>query len=146
MASDLTVRSHSCALLVEANYLRSRTPRANSIERQHMKTSTIAFATMAALAWLASSANASAAHHQHAHHSYKHHSHKAHVAHHHKPVAQKRKGYSRRGPLYGYGFGFSTYAGDPFYKDDYFDGRRCYYLHRQDFCRGPKSLEWLRWK
>lgn len=57
-----------------------------------------------------------------------------------------RYGYGRPGPRHGYGFGFSTYAGDPFYGDDYFDGRGCYYLHRQDFCRGRKSLDWLRFR
>jgi len=111
-----------------------------------MTKSTIAFASLAlALAWLAPVASASTAINRHTHHSYKHHSHKVHVAARHKHAAHKRKGYSRRGPLHGYGFGFSTYAGDPFAKDDYFDGRRCHYLLRQDFCRGPKSLEWLRW-
>lgn len=43
-------------------------------------------------------------------------------------------GYHRRGPLYGYKFGFATYRGDPFAHDDYYDGRGCYYLHRRDFC------------
>jgi hypothetical protein len=94
----------------------------------------------AALALLSPAAGAGTLHHRHAHHSYK-----GHGAHHHKHTAYSRRGYSRRGPLYGYRFGFSTYAGDPFYSDDYFDGRRCHYLHHQDFCRGPKSLEWLRW-
>ncbi|WP_051112028.1 hypothetical protein [Hyphomicrobium denitrificans] len=94
----------------------------------------------AALAMLAPGADANTTYHQHSRHS-----HKAHVKTHHKHNAYLHKGYSRPGPLYGYRFGFSTYAGDPFYSDDYFDGRRCYYLHHQDFCRGPKSLEWLRW-
>ncbi|HVZ05964.1 hypothetical protein [Hyphomicrobium sp.] len=77
-----------------------------------------------------------------------HYVHKAHVAKHHmhrRHSAHLRHGYWRPGPPYGYRFGFSTYAGDPFYSDDYFDGRHCYYLHRRDFCRGPKSLDWLRW-
>lgn len=43
-------------------------------------------------------------------------------------------GYHRRGPLYGYKFGFATYRGDPFARDDYYDGRGCYYLHRRDMC------------
>jgi len=58
--------------------------------------------------------------------------------------AYLHRGYSRRGPPYGYRFGFSTYAGDPFYSDDYYDGGRCYYLHHRDFCRGRKSLDWVR--
>ncbi len=57
-----------------------------------------------------------------------------------------RLGYHRAGPPHGYRFGFATYAGDPFARDDYYDGRGCYYLHRHDFCRGPKSLDWLRFR
>jgi len=101
------------------------------------------FASMA-LAMLASHADAktnATSHH--------HHAHKAHVTKHHmhrKHSAYLRHGYWRAGPPYGYRFGFATYAGDPFYSDDYFDGRRCYYLHHRDFCRGPKSLDWLRWQ
>jgi hypothetical protein len=57
-----------------------------------------------------------------------------------------RLGYHRAGPPHGYRFGFATYAGDPFARDDYYDGRGCYYLHHQDFCRGPKSLDWLRFR
>lgn len=94
-------------------------------------------AVTATLAMVASGAAATTAHH---------HKHKAHAAKQHKHGVGMRKGYSRPGPRYGYRFGFSTYAGDPFYSDDYFDGRRCHYLHHRDFCRGPKSLEWLRWK
>jgi hypothetical protein len=108
-----------------------------------MKKSISAFAMVAAaLAMLASNAGASTGT---SHHKYARHSHKAHAATHHKHGAYQHRGYSRSGPRYGYRFGFSTYAGDPFYSDDYFDGRRCYYLHHQDFCRGRKSLEWLRW-
>ena len=55
-----------------------------------------------------------------------------------------RLGYHRAGPPRGYRFGFATYAGDPFARDDYYDGGRCYYLHRTDFCRGPRPLDWLR--
>ena len=113
------------------------------IERQHMKKSISAFAMVAAaLAMLASNAGASTGT---SHHKYARHSHKAHAATHHRHGAYRHRGYSCPGPRYGYRFGFSTYAGDPFYSDDYFDGRRCYYLHHQDFCRGRKSLEWLRW-
>ncbi|MBA2126356.1 hypothetical protein DLM45_08980 [Hyphomicrobium methylovorum] len=85
-----------------------------------------------------------------AHKTYKAHpARKAHVAkrHHYRFPARPRHtryGYGRPGPRYGYGFGFMTYKGDPFYRDDYYDGRGCHYLHRQDFCRGRKSLDWLR--
>lgn len=110
-----------------------------------MKKTIIAFAmATAALAMLAAGANATTSTYRHSHYAHK--AHKTHVAKHYKHGAYLRKGYSRKGPRYGYGFGFSTYAGDPFYSDDYFDGRRCYYLHRRDFCRGPKSLDWLRWR
>lgn len=44
------------------------------------------------------------------------------------------RGYWRPGPLYGYGFGFATYKGDPYGKDDYFDGGRCYYRHHRNYC------------
>lgn len=51
-------------------------------------------------------------------------------------------GYHRRGPPYGYKFGFATYRGDPFARDDYYDGRGCYYLHGRDFClRFRKPLD-----
>jgi hypothetical protein len=43
-------------------------------------------------------------------------------------------GYWRPGPASGYGFGFSTYKGDPFGSDDYWDGGRCYYRLHHDFC------------
>jgi hypothetical protein len=106
-----------------------------------MKKSISALAMAAAtLAMLASGADANTTYHR-----YSRHSHKAHVETYHKHSAYWHRGYSRPGPRFGYRFGFSTYAGDPFYSDDYFDGRRCYYLHHRDFCRGPKSLEWLRW-
>jgi hypothetical protein len=63
---------------------------------------------------------------------------------HHRYEGQFRLGYHRWGPPYGYKFGFATYAGDPFASDDYFDGHRCYYLHRHDFCRGPRTWGWPR--
>jgi hypothetical protein len=59
-----------------------------------------------------------------------------HVAGHAYPYVQLRRGYSRAGPPYGPGFGFATYAGDPFATDDYYDGGRCYYLHHRDVCMG----------
>ena len=43
-------------------------------------------------------------------------------------------GYWRPGPKTEYGFGFATYRGDPFGKDDYYDRSGCYYLHHKDFC------------
>jgi len=45
-----------------------------------------------------------------------------------------RLGYHRNGPAHGPGFGFATYRGDPFYSDDYYDGRGCYYLHHRYVC------------
>jgi hypothetical protein len=66
----------------------------------------------------------------------------AHHWHHH--VGDFRLGYHRAGPPHGYRFGFATYAGDPFARDDYYDGGRCYYLHRRDFCRGPRAWGWIR--
>lgn len=54
------------------------------------------------------------------------------------------RGYWRPGPAQGYGFGFSTYRGDPFGRDDYYDGDRCYYLHRRDFCVRYKSFTGFR--
>ncbi len=63
---------------------------------------------------------------------------------HHRHDTGFHLGYHRAGPAHGYRFGFATYAGDPFARDDYFDGHRCYYLHRQDFCRGPRPLGWIR--
>lgn len=47
----------------------------------------------------------------------------------------------RPGPKRGYGFAFSTYRGDPFAKDDYWDGRECFYLHHRDFCRPYRAYE-----
>lgn len=45
-------------------------------------------------------------------------------------------GYWRKGPARGHGvaFAFSTYRGDPFGSDDYYDGNRCYYVHHQNYC------------
>lgn len=68
----------------------------------------------------------------------------AHHWHHHRDDGYFRLGYHRAGPPHGYRFGFWTYAGDPFARDDYFDGRRCYYLHHRDFCRGPRAWGWIR--
>lgn len=43
-------------------------------------------------------------------------------------------GYWRKGTLRGYGFAFSTYKGDPFGKNDYYDGDRCFYRDGRDYC------------
>lgn len=71
----------------------------------------------------------------------------AHASQHHKGVHAKKAhaakvryggkpglGYWRPGPEKGYGFRFSSYKGDPFGSDDYFDGDRCHYDHHQNFC------------
>jgi hypothetical protein len=102
--------------------------------------SAVAIAAVLTLTMVASQAEANSSYHRHHRHA-----HKGHVVKHHNHYSHLRRGYYRPGPPYGYRFGFSTYAGDPFYSDDYFDGRRCYYLRHRDFCRGPKSLDWLRW-
>lgn len=93
---------------------------------------------MLGLAALAPSANAHSWHHRH--HTY------TYGSWHHRHDGYFRLGYHRAGPPHGYRFGFATYAGDPFARDDYYDGRGCYYLHHRDFCRGPKSLDWLRFR
>lgn len=81
----------------------------------------LSLVSAAALAAAVSSADArhTTAHRHHAH------------AHH---LVVLKPGYHRHGPARGYKFGFVTYRGDPFARDDYFDGSRCYYLHRRDFC------------
>lgn len=53
-------------------------------------------------------------------------------------------GYWRRGPEKGYGFGFSSYRGDPFGHDDYYDGHGCYYLRGHDFCAKNKIFTGFR--
>lgn len=50
-------------------------------------------------------------------------------------------GYWRPGPETGYGFGFSSYKGDPFGNDDYYDGGRCYYQKHHDFCVANKIFD-----
>lgn len=90
----------------------------------------------AALALAAIAPAADAATH-HVHHGHKHvagHAHHGHYLH---------RGYARRGPPYGYKFGFATYAGDPFYGDDYYDGRSCFYRFHHDFCEDVHPREWL---
>ncbi|MFT3732867.1 MAG: hypothetical protein QM780_15840 [Hyphomicrobium sp.] len=63
---------------------------------------------------------------------------------HHRHNGEFRLGYHRAGPPHGYRFGFATYAGDPFARDDYYDGGRCHYLHHRDFCYGPRPFGWIR--
>jgi hypothetical protein len=103
-------------------------------------------AAASALALSAPAAEANGTHHRHyksAHHAHHvHHRHRYANRHRARIVyADKygvlRLGRHRHGPPYGYKFGFATYAGDPFASDDYFDGHRCYYLHRRDFCLSP---------
>ena len=53
-------------------------------------------------------------------------------------------GYWRRGPEKAYGFRFSSYKGDPFGSDDYYDGDRCYYDHHRDFCLKSKIFTGFR--
>lgn len=73
------------------------------------------------------------AHARHLHHGY-------HGHHKHRPAAKLRyggapaRGFWRPGPSHGYRFGFATYKGDPFGKDDYFDGGNCYYRKHHDYC------------
>jgi len=55
------------------------------------------------------------------------------------PVAHLRygpkpQGYWRPGPETGYGFRFSSYRGDPFGKNDYYDRHGCYYLRGANYC------------
>jgi hypothetical protein len=103
-------------------------------------------AAASALALSASAAEANATHHRH--YRSAHHAHPAHHRHRYTKRQRVRIVYAdkygvlrlgryRPGPPYGYKFGFATYAGDPFASDDYFDGHRCYYLHRRDFCLSP---------
>jgi hypothetical protein len=103
-----------------------------------------ALAAASALALSAPAAEANGTHHRHyksAHHA--HHVHHRHASRHRVRIVYADKygvlrlGRHRHGPPYGYKFGFATYAGDPFASDDYFDGHRCYYLHRRDFCLSP---------
>lgn len=49
---------------------------------------------------------------------------------------RKNLGYWRPGPERGPRFGFSSYRGDPFGDDDYYEGRggRCYYVHHSNYC------------
>ena len=74
-------------------------------------------------------AAAQANHHTtHHHHAARHAAEKVHYG------GKPHLGYWRRGPEIGYGFGFSSYRGDPFGSDDYYDGGLCHYLKHQDFC------------
>lgn len=72
--------------------------------------------------------------------THKQHVHKKHHTHAHKRTSRLRYGGApglgvwRKGPLRGRGFAFSSYKGDPFGHDDYYDGDRCFYVHGRDFC------------
>lgn len=76
-----------------------------------------------------------------------------HGAHHHgKGRKAKRikygprpKGYWRPGPEKGYGFRFSTYRGDPFGKNDYYDGGDCFYRNGHNFCE-PRNWRFNIWR
>ena len=116
---------------------------------------TIALAAASALmtgSALAADMNGSKHHGSHRHHAHNNHGHHN-GAHHFKivydtaaytlPHAHAEKvhyggkpglGYWRRGPAHGYGFGFSSYKGDPFGSDDYSDGQGCFYLHHKNYC------------
>lgn len=85
----------------------------------------------AGIAYLSLAVPASA-HHRSGHYAGQHHYHyRAAKVHH---GGKPHLGYWRRGPAKGYGFGFSTYRGDPFGDDDYYDGDRCYYVNHENFC------------
>ena len=94
-----------------------------------------------AVAALAATAAPAQAHHKHHY-----------AGHHHTALAVDKVhyggrpgvGYWRRGPASGYGFGFSSYRGDPFGADDYYDGDRCYYIHHRDFCVAHKIFTGFR--
>ncbi len=68
---------------------------------------------------------------------------------HHKAKAvhyggKKGLGVWRKGPERGYGFGFASYKGDPFGKDDYWDGGQCHYLHKRNFCYKTREFTGFR--
>jgi hypothetical protein len=54
-------------------------------------------------------------------------------------------GYWRRGPEQGRGFGFSSYKGDPFGSDDYYDGNRCFYVRHRDHCVKNNIFSGFNW-
>jgi hypothetical protein len=73
------------------------------------------------------------------------------AAHHRKTLVAKVRyggkpglGYWRPGPAQGYGFAFSSYKRDPFGADDYFDGDRCHYVHKRDYCDANKIFDGFR--
>jgi hypothetical protein len=70
---------------------------------------------------------------------HKHHANKVHYS------GKHGVGYYRRGPRSGYGFGFSSYKGDPFGADDYFDGYKCHYVHHRDYCDHRQEFTGFRW-
>ncbi len=80
-------------------------------------------------AWVASAATPASAHRE-----------QVYAKHQHYRAAKLRYGghphlgYWRPGPARGPRFGFSTYRGDPFGADDYYDGDRCYYVKGSNYC------------
>ena len=73
-----------------------------------------------------------------------HHGHKHHTASKIHYGGKPGLGYWRRGPETGYGFGFSSYKGDPFGRDDYFDRDKCYYVHHHDYCLKNRIFDGFR--
>jgi hypothetical protein len=74
--------------------------------------------------------------------------HKHHAHHHAAKIHYSGKhgvGYYRKGPRSGYGFSFSSYKGDPFGADDYFDGYKCHYVHHRDYCDRRQEFTGFRW-
>lgn len=94
----------------------------------------IAHILAVALPVLAAVPQAAAHHYEKKHHSAK----KVHYG------GKPGLGYWRHGPAMGYGFAFSSYRGDPFGSDDYYDGDRCYYDHHRDFCLKTKIFTGFR--
>lgn len=89
-----------------------------------------------------------AAHSRYHHHKHHKHAHHHHYAPHHGKVAARLRyggapglGWWRPGPESGKGFRFATYKGDPFGRDDYYDGDRCYYRKSLDFCVSKRIID-----
>ena len=91
-----------------------------------------------AAAALAAASAPAAAHHQ-KFSGGKHH--KAHAVHY---GGKHGLGYWRKGPETGYGYRFSSYKGDPFGADDYYDGGQCHYLHKRNFCYTTREFNGFR--
>lgn len=98
----------------------------------------LAFAAISTLAAFALAPAAEA--HQGKHH--KHHHHKASKVHY---GGKPGLGYWRKGPEQGRGFRFSSYKGDPFGSDDYYDGNRCFYVRHRDHCVKNNIFSGFNW-